>query len=179
MKSIGRFLLSVIITTWLIVAIFVTVCLLSYNEFKVSTFGKTALVVIDNDELEPEYLEGDLLVVKRNSNAKINVGDRVFYYNSAKNSSTLIYNGIVQEKKDIDKNETTFLVDNEKVSSEYIIGKAETSKVYHKVGAVLNIFSSKWGFMFLVIFPTLFAIIYEIVMIFESRRNIKESQLEE
>ena len=179
MKKIGSFLLSIVITVWLIVAIFVTVCLLSYNEFKVSTFGKTALIIIDNDELEPEYLEGDLLVVKRNSNAKINIGDRVFYYNSAKNSTTLIYNGIVNEKTDIDKDETTFMVDNEKVSSEYIIGKAETSKVYHKVGTILGIFSSKWGFMFLVIFPTLFAIIYEIIMIAESRRSIKHPEIEE
>lgn len=175
MKKVGSFFLSIIITAWLIVAIFVTVCLLSYNEFKVSTFGKTALIIIDNDELEPEYLNGDLLAVRRNSDAKINIGDRVFYYNSAKNSTTLIYNGIVQEKNVIDKSETTYIIDKEKVSSEYIIGKAETSKVYHKLGTILNIFSSKWGFMFLVIFPTLFAIIYEIIMILEARRNIKNN----
>ena len=58
-------------------AIFVTVCLLSYNEFKVTTFGKTSLLIVDSDEMEPEFLEGDLLVLKRNSDNKINVGDRV------------------------------------------------------------------------------------------------------
>ena len=62
---------------WLLVAIFVTVCLLSYNEFKVTTFGKTSLLIVDSDEMEPEFLEGDLLVLKRNSDNKINVGDRV------------------------------------------------------------------------------------------------------
>ena len=67
MKKIGEFILDIVIGIWLIAAIFVTICLLSYNEFKVSTFGKTSLLIIDSDEMEPDYLEGDLLLVKRNS----------------------------------------------------------------------------------------------------------------
>ncbi len=50
MKGIGRILLNCLITVWLIVAIFVTICLLSYNEFKVTTFGSTSLFIIDSDE---------------------------------------------------------------------------------------------------------------------------------
>ena len=42
MKKIGEFILDIVIGVWLIAAIFVTICLLSYNEFKVSTFGKTS-----------------------------------------------------------------------------------------------------------------------------------------
>ena len=85
MKRIGSFLLDIVIGVWLIVAIFVTICLLSYNDFMVTTFGKTSLVIIDSDEMEPDFLEGDLLIIKRNSDSKINVGDKVFYYNSAMN----------------------------------------------------------------------------------------------
>ena len=70
-------MIYIVIGIWLLVAIFVTVCLLLYNEFKVTTFGKTSLLIVDSDEMEPEFLEGDLLVVKRNSDNKINVGDRV------------------------------------------------------------------------------------------------------
>ncbi len=173
MKKIGEFILDIVIGIWLIAAIFVTICLLSYNEFKVSTFGKTSLLIIDSDEMEPDYLEGDLLLVKRNSDNKINPGDKVFYYNSAMNSNVLIYLDTVESKQPIDKNETTFTLDGENVSGEYVIGKTDTVKAIHKVGTYLGIFTSRWGYMFLVIFPTLFAIIYEIMMIIDAKHEMK------
>lgn len=173
MKKIGRFLLNTVIAFWLIAALFTTVCLLSYNEFKVTTFGNKTLLIIDSDELEPDVMEGDLLVVKRNSDNKINIGDKVFYYNSAKNTKVMVYNGFVQDKQEIDRKETTFVVDGEKVSGEFIIGRVDSSKAYHKIGTILNIFTSKWGFMFMVILPTLFAIIYEIMMIFDTAQKTK------
>lgn len=173
MKAIGNFLLDIVIGTWLIVAIFVTVCLLSYNQYKVSTFGTTSFLIIDSDAMEPTFKEGDLVIVKRNSDSKINIGDKVFYYNSAMNSNVWIYLDTVQEKKPITRDETTFVIDGEKVSSEDIIGKADGSKVMHHAGTFLGIFTSRWGFMFLVIFPTLFAIIYEIMMIIDTRRDMK------
>ena len=176
MKTIGKVLFDIIVGVWLVCAIFVTICLLSYNEFKVTTFGKTSLLIIDSDELEPNFLEGDLLIIKRGSDNKINVGDNVFYYNSAMNSNVLVYNGNVQGKEAISKDETTFTINNQSVSGEYVIGKTNGSKVMHKAGTILKVFTSKWGFMFLVIFPTLFAIIYEIMMVIEASRGLKNNE---
>ena len=172
MKAIGKFLLELVIGVWLM-SIFVTVCLLSYNDFRVSTFGKTSLLIIDSEEMEPDFEEGDLLIIKRNSDSKINIGDKVFYYNSAKDSDVWVYYDTVQEKIPLTRDETTFVLNSQKVSGEYIIGRAEGAKVMHKVGTLLAIFTSRWGFMFLVIFPMLFAIIYEIMMIIEARRELK------
>ena len=173
MKTIGNFLLDIVIGVWLVTAIFVTVCLLSYNKYKVSTFGNTSLLIMDSDEMEPEFKEGDLLIVKRNSDSKINVGDKVFYYNSAMNSNVFVYYDAVEEKIPVTRDETTFVIRGEKVSGEYVIGKADGVKVMPKAGTFLGIFTSRWGFMFLVIFPTLFAIIYEIMMIIDARREMK------
>ena len=173
MKAIGNFLLDIVIGVWLIVAIFVTVCLLSYNEFKVSTFGSTSLLIMDDDSMEPTFKEGDLVIVKRNSDSKINVGDQVFYYNSSMDSNVWIYLDTVQEKTPITRDETSYTLAGKTVSGEYVIGKAEGSKVMHHAGTFLGIFTSRWGFMFLVIFPTLFAIIYEIMMIIDARRDMK------
>lgn len=173
MKKIGNFLLDIVIGVWLIAAIFVTVCLLSYNEFKVSTFGSTSLLIIDDDSMEPEFMEGDLLIVKRNSDNKINVGDKLFYYNSEMDSNVWIYLDTVEEKTPITRDETSYKLGGKTVSGGYIIGKADGSKVMHHVGTFLGIFTSRWGFMFLVIFPTLFAIIYEIMMIIDARRDMK------
>lgn len=179
MKQIGKFFLEILIGVWLIVAIFVTVCLLSYNEFRVSTFGDTSLLIIDSDEMEPDFIEGDLLIVKRNSDNKINVGEKVFYYNSAMDSKVWIYYDTVQDKIPLTRDETTFTLNNEQVSGEYVIGKADSSKVIHNAGTILEIFTSRWGFMFLIIFPMLFAIIYEIMMIIEARRELKMAKNDE
>ena len=172
-KKIGNFILDIVIGTWLIVAIFVTICLLSYNEFQVTSFGKNTLLIMDSDQMEPDFKEGDLVIVKRNSDNKINVGDKVFYYNSAMDSNVWIYYDTVQDKVQVTKEEATYTINNERVSSEYIIGKADGAKVHHKLGTYLGIFTSRWGFLFLVIFPTLFAIIYEIMMIVDARREMK------
>ena len=147
--------------------------MLSYNDFAVTKFGKNTLLIIDSDEMEPDYYEGDLLIVKRNSDNKINPGDKVFYYNSAMNSNVLIYLDTVESKEPVTRDETTFVLDGERVSGEYVIGKADSTKCIHKLGTYLGIFTSRWGYMFLVIFPTLFAIIYEIMMIFDARKEIK------
>ena len=173
MKKIGNFLLDIVIGVWLIAAIFVTICLLSYNEFKVSTFGDTSLLIIDDDSMEPEFLEGDLVIVKRNSDNKINIGDKLFYYNSEKDSNVWIYLDTVEEKTPITRDETSYKLASKTVSGSYVIGKADGAKVMHRAGTFLGIFTSRWGFMFLVIFPTLFAIIYEIMMIIDARRDMK------
>ena len=66
-----------------------------------------------------------------------------------------------------------------KVSGEYVIGKQDTAKVYHGLGTVLGILTSKWGFLFLIILPTLFAIVYEIMMIIELVKENKKVNEEE
>lgn len=178
-KKVGQVLFDVVVSVWFILAIFVTVCLLSYNEFKVTNFGKYSFLIIDSDEMEPEFLEGDLLIVKRNADNKINIGDKVFYYNSFMDSAVMIYLDTVQNKSMVSKSETTYVLDGEKVSGEYIIGKSDSAKAYHKLGFILGILTSKWGFMFLIIFPTLFAIMYEIAMIIELSRNNNEEKNDE
>lgn len=173
MKKVGSILLDVVVTIWFIIAVFVTVCLLSYNEFKVTVFGNKSLIIVDSDELEPLYKEGDLLVIKRTSDSKIEVGDEVFYYNTSKDSETMIFTDKVQEKETVTKTETTYTLNGSRVSGEYILGSTASTKAYSGVGTILGILTSKWGYMFLVIFPTLFAIIYEIMMIIELTRNNK------
>ena len=168
MKNVKNVLFDVVVGVWFIVAVFVTICLLSYNEFKVTTFGKYSFIIMDSDELEPDYKEGDLLIVKRNSDNKIAKGDDVFYYNAKMDSSILIFNDKVEDKEETSRSDTTYTLDNRRVSGEYIIGKKDTTKSYHNLGTALGLLTSKWGFMFLVILPTLFAIIYEVMMIFES-----------
>ena len=174
MKQLKKIIVNIIIAIWFVIAFFSTICLLSYNDFGTSVLGKNTLLIIDNDELEPRYNEGDLLVVKRASDSKINVGDEVFYFNSVMNTKTLVFLGQIENKQEVGRSDVTYTIEGEKVSSEFVIGDVNNVKTYHKVGTALAIITSKWGFLFFVLFPMLFAIIYEIMMIIESNKNPEE-----
>lgn len=63
---------NIIFIIYAIIAVFVTICLLSYNEFKVTEFGETSLVLIDNEELQPNYNKGDLVIVNRDTRIREN-----------------------------------------------------------------------------------------------------------
>ena len=171
MKLLKKILVNIIIAVWFVIAFFSTICLLSYNDFGTTVLGKNTLLIIDNDELEPRYKEGDLLVVKRQSDSKINVDDEVFYFNSAMNTKTLVFLGKVQNKQSVGKSDVTYTIDNEKVSSEYVIGDVDSVKTYDGLGKFLGALTSKWGFLFFILFPMLFAIIYEVMMIIDQSKK--------
>ena len=178
MKKVAKIIGYVLLSVWFVIALFTTACLLSYNDFKVTTFGKTSLLIINDDAMEPEYKDGDLLVVKRSSDNKINVGDKVFYYNTSKDSDIVIFTGTVQEKNEVNKTETTFVINDTKVSGDYVIGTYSNAKTFHTFGTILGVLTSKWGFMFLVIFPTLFGTIYEVIRIIDYVKSNKEEKNE-
>ena len=56
------------------------------------------------------------------------------------------------------------------ISSEYVIGKENASKEYAVVGAIYNVLTSRWGYLFIIILPMLMAFVYEI---YEIIREIK------
>ena len=60
------------------------------------------------------------------------------------------------------------------LSSEFVIGKAETSKTYHNLGSILSVLESKYGFLFLIIFPILVLFIYEIYIVIKEIKNPDE-----
>ncbi len=179
MEKIKGFFINVIIAIWFVIALFSTICLLSLNDFGTMVFGKNTLMIMDSDELEPDYKEGDLLMIKRGSDSKIEVGEKVFYYNSAMNSTVLVYLGKVDNKEPINKSEVTYTIENERVSSEYIIGAEKSTKVFHGMGTLLGVITSQWGFLFFILFPMLFAIIYEVMMIIDTSKKEKELERKE
>ena len=156
-----KFIRNVIILIYAIIAILVTICLLSYNDQKVSEIGDYVLVIIDNDELAPEYNKGDLAIVDKSKN--IEIGDSVFFYNTSAKDFEVSYTK-VEEKTKITETETTYtLKGNKKISSEYVIGSSTNTKAIANIGTILKILESKWGFLLLVVLPALMAFLYQII----------------
>ena len=56
---------NVIFIIYVVIAVFVTICLLSYNQFKVTEFGNYSLVIVTDNEMIPDYNKGDLLILDK------------------------------------------------------------------------------------------------------------------
>ena len=151
---------NVLVIIYVIIAVFVTVCLLSYNQYKVTEFGKSSLIIIEDNNLEPEFNNGDLVIV--NQKDRIKVGENAFFYNTYSKEMEVTLGKIIAEEK-ISETEKTYTLEGEMpISSEYIIGPASTASKIPVVGGILGILESKWGFLFIIVFPSLLAFIYEL-----------------
>ena len=176
MKVVSRILIALIAIPYLIVVIFLTACLLNYNDYNLTEFGRDTLIIMGKDEVG-DYKNGDLLVVYKNANKDIEEGDYIFFYDTKSKESVVSY-AKVEKKEDVTRTETTYTVEGDyKVSSEYVIGKDETVKVYSKVGGVLKLLESRWGFLIFVIFPILLVFMYEVyALLMELKEGKKVEQ---
>lgn len=178
MKFLVNGVKSLLVGVWLIIAIFVTVCLLSYNDFSIPVIGKNSFVIINSDELEPQFNEGDLIIVKRDSDKNINVDDVVFFISGVKKNQAFINVGKILQLEQITPVETHFMIENIVVPGEQVLGKTEGVIGMRYMGTVLAVLTSRWGYLFLIILPTLFFLVYEVLMIVEEVRKLKEEDKE-
>lgn len=168
---------NLIFIIYAIIAVFVTICLLSFNEYKVSEFGDTSLVIIDNEELEPTFNKGDLVIVDKSK--RIREGDTIFFYNSSSDVVEVTL-ATVQNIEKVNDSEYTYAIDGDRsISSEYVLGNAGDVTKISTVGTVLGVLESKWGFLILIVFPSLLAFIYEITVVFTEIREGKEAEDDE
>ena len=178
MKKIWNFIKSILISIWVLVAIIATICLISFNDYGVSEIGKNSIFIIDNERLEPEFKEDDLVIIKKVAEGGYKEGDYAFFYLTNAADSVFINYGQITKIVEANHAEDSYYFGDDVVAHSKMIGLANGAIVYHKWGLVLSIFESRWGFMFLVIFPTLFAIVYEIYSIIEEAKEIKEDEKE-
>ncbi len=161
-----NFLRNIFIAIYAIIAIIVTILLLSFNEYKCSEINGNTLYIVTSD-IGDRYKKGDLLVIEKSRDTDINIGDEIFLY---KNITSDDYDVIVEELIDKEKQgaRTLYTVSgNVQYDSEYTIGKVENTKVFHYLGTFLGIIESRWGYLFLVVIVTLLLFlqeIYELVM---------------
>lgn len=176
MSKVWSFVKGLLISIWLLFAIVSTICLISYNDYSVSEIGNHSIFIIDSDRLEPTFKEYDLVITKKVSQNKYNVGDYAFFYLENPADAAYINYGKITKVQTADHAESSYYFGNDIVAHSKMIGLANEAKIYHKWGLVLSIFESRWGFMFLVIFPTIFAIVYEIYSIIEEAKAEKHEE---
>ncbi len=171
MKKVLKIFVGILVTIYILIAVALTACLLTYNDYKISVFGDRSLIILEDNELAPKYKKGSLLIVKKNSNDDIKQGDEIFFYNTYKNKVVVNVSKVNKVKKVTDT-ETTYTINGKyEISSQYVIGKADTTTVINDVGSILSVLESKWGFLLVIVFPISLLFIYELYIII---REIKE-----
>lgn len=168
-----RIIGNIIFVIYAAIAVFVTICLLSYNDYKVSEFGSNSLLIIDNNSLEPNFYGGDLVIV--NKRDKIKTGDKIFFYNIVDNEAEITLGEVTATGEKMDGTKTYTIDGQLTITDAIIIGSAETANRISGVGTVLSILESKWGFLFMIVFPSLIAFVYEIYIII---MEVQESKSE-
>lgn len=173
MKTIKNIVFSV----YIVIAIVVTVLLLSYNDFKVSQFGNYTLLLIKDNSLEPEFNKGDLVILNKNS--EILTGREAFFYETS-NQQREIKLGVIENAERVTETEITYTLEGErKISGEYILGSASSAEIIPYLGSVLSVLESKWGFLFLIVLPALILVINQIGIVFTNIIQAVKSDKEE
>ena len=169
-----RIIGNIVITIYALIAVFTTVCLLSYNQYKVSEFGDYSFILVTNEELVPNYNKGDLVIAKSRNKSKIEIGDNIFFYTTQEKQVDIAL-AEVTGKEIVSPTEITFTIgEDHKISSKNVIGISNDAKAISKVGGILSVLESKWGFLFLIVFPSLLAFLYEITVVFSEIKNAKK-----
>lgn len=177
MKKFIKISSIIIFIPYVVIAIALTIFLLNYNEYGVTELGNRTLIIVDGDELVPNYKKGDLLVVENTSDSEISINDYIFFYEQNRGKKAVVINlAKVINKKKITETETTYTLDGDtSLSSEYVIGNTKNVKVYNSLGSILSTLESRWVFLLFIIVPMLFIFLYEIyAFAVEVKKNMKE-----
>lgn len=162
MKKVLKIIGVIFLIIYALIAILLTFLLLKYNDYNISVVNGKSFIIVRDDELKPSYDKGDLVIVDRGDNSEIKPGDKIFFYDVVDEKVTVNLGNVI-DKSIVNEREVTFVMDGDyPISSEYVIGKSSTSKSYSNLGSILGVLESRYGFLFIVIFPILILFIYEI-----------------
>lgn len=156
-----RIVFNIVIIIYFIITIFVTSLLLSYNDFNVAVFNGYSLVTKNNGKSLD--CDNSLLVIKNSMDIKED--DNIYYYDTYDNSMEVKKGSVQMVEVVNDKEMTITLDDNKVISSEYVIGTVNNTYKYAYLGTLYSLFTSRMGFLFIIIFPMAIAFIYEIYAI--------------
>ncbi len=156
-----KVVVNFLIILYLFLAVIVTYFLLSYNKYNiVETNNKFILTIKENNDY---FKKSDLLII--NKTEELKVDDYVFYYDTYAPKVTVKYAKIKQVEV-INNEEQEINLDNDLVlSSENILGNRKGTTRYAFLGTIFNTLTSKWGYLFVIIFPMLVAFVYELYAI--------------
>lgn len=179
MKKVGKFFANILIFAYALIAIIVTVLLLSYNDYHCSVLGGYTFILLTDDELEDNgYPEGALVLVKETKAKNINVGDDIFLYRNISSTQFEVkYAEVLMKDESQGEYNTQYVLEgNTIIDHADVIGSTKDVKVIPHLGTILSILESRYGYLFLIVVVSFVAFLYEI---YELIMEIKYGEREE
>jgi len=182
MKVVKDTLKWILVTLWTIIAIISTICLLFLNEHRVSEFGDTSMFVVDNKSISKYgFNKYDMVIITKQTEDDYKKGDLVFFYYNNRDIGSYINLAEITSKESLKNTQDNYYFGDVVVSYGNLIGSANGAAKIPKIGFLYNIVSSRWGFLFLIILPTIYLVVYEIYRIAivvkkEYRKEMKNLQ---
>lgn len=153
---------TILFVLYSIVAIAVTVLLLSFNEYNCSEIGGYTVYLVNDDSLEPDYKEGSILLIKETSDKHIKEGDELFFYKVINSQEYEFVNKTLTGKTQQGRHILYSVDSGEAFADEYIVGKADDTIVIEGWGVLLSILESKWGYLFCIVIVSLLLFLQEV-----------------
>ena len=139
---------TILFVVYAIIAITVTVLLLSYNEYNNSQLGGYTVYIVKDDSLEPQYKQGSILLIKSTTDKNVQVGDDLFLYRVLNSKEYEVVYKTLTEKAQQGRHVVYKIGEDESYASDYFIGKGSDTIVINGWGYVLGLLESRWGYLF-------------------------------
>ena len=158
-----RIIGAILFVVYSIIAITVTVLLLSFNDYKCSEIGQYTVYIAKDDALEPDYEQGSILLIKSTNDKHVKVGDEVFFYNVINSKDYEFVKTKLVSKTQQGRHIVYEVEGGAQYDSNYFIGKADdTTVISSPWGTLLSILESKWGYLFCIVVVSLLLFLQEV-----------------
>ena len=156
---------------YFVFALAMTILLLNYNEYGITQFDNKSLIMINSKISNDEFKKGELIVTESKKVDEYKEGEYVFTYKIGPDRIPTV---VVGKIGNIYPEEEAITFENgETYSVENIAGTPY--KKYDKIGGILSLIESKWGFLFIVLIPVFLIFIYEVyALIIEIKYGAEE-----
>lgn len=172
-KIVKKVLFTIIAVVYFSFALCMTLLLLNYNDYNVTQFGDTSLIILNDDVKVDGYKKGDLVLVESKELDEISEGEVVFAYRIDSNGYPQIQVGKVGEI--YPEEEALSFENGDTYSMKFVAGKP--TNVYEGIGSFLSVVESQWGFLFIVLVPCFLIFIYELyALIIEIKYGNEEEE---
>ena len=152
---------TILFVVYSIIAITVTVLLLSYNDYNCSEIGGYTVYIVKDDSLEPEYKQGSILLIKHTSDKNLQEGDEMFMYKVLSSQEYEVITAKLDKKIQQGRHLVYSTTEEENYASDYFIGKADDTVVISGWGYLLSLLESKWGYLFCIVIVSLLLFLQE------------------
>lgn len=160
-----KILFGVVLFFYAIIAIFVTICMLSFNEYHILETSNNYYVV--NKGMTEEFENGSIVKFSKTDKCEdLKEGEEVYYIVSA---NTLLKGNVGPRTENMDSDALTISEHNIKCNQ--MLGKTNEYKVYSSWGNIIDFLTNRYIYLFVILLPTIALCVYEVYLL--KNRNSK------